>query len=90
MVLKVLKVSRVHKETGHRVRSVHKETEAHKVLRVLPDQQVRRAFKEAQALKAFKERSWLEPKAFKDPKELKEPQAEFKEQPEVLVQHLQG
>jgi hypothetical protein len=56
MVLKVLKVSRVHKETGHRVRSVHKETEVRKVLRALPDQQVHKVFKEAWDRKVLRAR----------------------------------
>jgi hypothetical protein len=56
MVLRVLKVSRVHKETELRVRSVHKETEAHKVLKVLMDQPVHKVFKEAWGLKALRVR----------------------------------
>jgi hypothetical protein len=89
MVLKDMKVSKDHKETEPRVRSVRKETGVHKVLKVLLDQPVRRAFKEAWVLKVLRVRLRLELKVFKDPKELKEQLAEFKEQPEVLVQHLQ-
>jgi hypothetical protein len=76
--LRVPKVSKVHKEMVHKARSVHKETEVHKVLRELTDQLVHKVLKETWDHKVLKVLLRLVHKVFKDPKVLKELLVGFK------------